>query len=87
MAGGMDRRPSRPGRSLAERTATPLSPTPQRHCWVVDGERQELRAPGLLVEWRRTTRWEGRVAYVVEMDGEAQLVEAWVPAEQLRRAE
>lgn len=76
MAGGMDRRPSRPGHSLAARTAAPLTPTLQRHCWVVDGELPNLRAPGLLVEWRRTTGWEGRVAYVVEVDGEAQLVEA-----------
>ncbi|MFC5379913.1 hypothetical protein [Aquipuribacter nitratireducens] len=54
-----------------------------RHCWVVDPT--GARAPGLLVEWRRSQGWEGRVAYVVDDGGEATLVEAWVPAEQLER--
>lgn len=60
---------------------------PQRHCWVVDGGAGDGRAPGLLVEWRQLGgAWQGRVAYVVGLDGEATLVEAWVPASQLRRA-
>ncbi len=101
MAGGMDRRPQR-SPSLAERTrgrnAPPVTtaapqptppPTPgvQRHCWVVDGVTPDVRAPGLLVEWRQLGgAWQGRVAYVVGTDDEATLVEAWLPASQLVRA-
>ncbi|MFC3688021.1 hypothetical protein [Aquipuribacter hungaricus] len=45
------------------------------------------RAAGLLVEWRQLAgAWQGRVAYVVDVDGEATLVEAWLPASQLERA-
>lgn len=58
-----------------------------RHCWVVDGSSVRLRAPGLLVEWRQLDgAWQGRVAYVVGSDGEATLVEAWLPASQLEPA-
>jgi hypothetical protein len=60
-------------------------PPPVRHCWVLGTSGG--RAPGLLVEWRRSAGWEGRVAYVVDDGGEATLVEAWVPAEQLERRE
>ncbi len=61
--------------------------TPQRHCWVLDGATPDVRAPGLLVEWRQLAgAWQGRVAYVVAVEGEATLVEAWVPAWQLVRA-
>ena len=96
MAGGMDRRPRR-SPSLAERTGTdpaagPLRAgdvvaSPQRHCWVVDGATPDVRAPGLLVEWRQLGgAWQGRVAYVVGVDDDATLVEAWLPASQLERA-
>jgi hypothetical protein len=66
----------------------PAAAGPQRHCWVVDAVQHDARAPGLLVEWRQLAgAWQGRVAYVVVVDGEATLVEAWVPATQLERAE
>ena len=59
----------------------------RRHCWVSDGTAPERRAAGLLVEWRQLGgAWQGRVAYVVDVDGEATLVEAWLPASQLERA-
>jgi hypothetical protein len=39
------------------------------------------------VEWRqRGGTWQGRVAYVVDVEGQATLVEAWLPASQLERA-
>lgn len=91
MAGGMDKRPFRAA-SLAERTrrgATPASDPGgvRRHCWVTDGTPAATRAAGLLVEWRQLGgAWQGRVAYVVDVDGETTLVEAWLPASQLRRA-
>jgi len=63
------------------------TPRPQRHCWVVDGASPHVRAAGLLVEWRQLDgAWQGRVAYVVAVDDEATLVEAWLPAAQLVRA-
>ena len=59
----------------------------RRHCWVSDATASEHRAAGLLVEWRqRGGTWQGRVAYVVDVDGQATLVEAWLPASQLERA-
>lgn len=59
----------------------------RRHCWVSDGLSVERRAAGLLVEWRRLGgAWQGRVAYVVDVDGESTLVETWLPASQLERA-
>lgn len=90
----MDRRGHR-SPSLAERTrdpavrtgTTPGSDAPQRHCWVVDAVTPGRRAPGLLVEWRQLDgSWQGRVAYVVDVDGDATLVETWLPASQLQRA-
>ena len=97
----MDSRPFRAA-SLAERTrrgTTAPAPAPapavaptgtsstRRHCWVSDGLSVERRAAGLLVEWRQLGgAWQGRVAYVVDVDGEATLVEAWLPASQLERA-
>jgi hypothetical protein len=98
MAGGMDRRPHRAA-SLAERTrgrtaasdgtaATSGPAGSRRHCWVVDAVQPDARAPGLLVEWRQLGgAWQGRVAYVVAVDGDPTLVEAWVPASQLERAD
>lgn len=84
-----------PRASLADRTRArsaepvgdPVPAEPQRHCWVVDGTEPHSRAPGLLVEWRHLGgSWQGRVAYVVAVDGQPTLVEAWVPASQLQRA-
>jgi hypothetical protein len=64
------------------------SASPRRHCWVVDAVQPDARAPGLLVEWRQLGgAWQGRVAYVVAVDGDPTLVEAWVPASQLERAD
>jgi hypothetical protein len=41
--------------------------------------------PGLLVEWRQQADgWHGRVAYTVPGDTGPVLVEAWLPAEQLK---
>lgn len=68
---------------------TPSSgdPSTRRHCWVTDGLSAGRRAAGLLVEWRQLSgAWQGRVAYVVDVDGQATLVEAWLPAAQLERA-
>ena len=68
---------------------TPSSgdPSTRRHCWVTDGLSAGRRASGLLVEWRQLSgAWQGRVAYVVDVDGQATLVEAWLPAAQLERA-
>ena len=68
------------------RSSTGTSST-RRHCWVSDGLSADRRAAGLLVEWRQLGGgWQGRVAYVVDVAGEATLVEAWLPAHQLERA-
>jgi hypothetical protein len=41
--------------------------------------------PGLLVEWRQQEDgWHGRVAYTVAGGTGPVLVEAWLPAEQLK---
>ncbi len=78
--------PSSPATGPTE-TAGATSTTARRHCWVTDGTTPERRAAGLLVEWRQLGgAWQGRVAYVVDLDGEATLVEAWLPATQLERA-
>lgn len=89
----MDRRVRR-SPSLADRTRdrAPSEPSDvggrRRHCWVVDHAAPDAPAAGLLVEWRQLGgAWQGRVAYVVEVDGAATLVEAWLPASQLRRAQ
>ncbi len=68
-------------------TARPAGASARRHCWVSDATPGAPRAAGLLVEWRQLGgAWQGRVAYVVDADGEATLVEAWLPASQLERA-
>ena len=89
---GCPRRPVRrsPGHRPATTAATDVRDVvrPRRHCWVSDGAAAGRRAAGLLVEWRQLGgAWQGRVAYVVDVDGEATLVEAWVPASQLERAD
>ena len=57
-----------------------------RHCWVRDPPDAPGIWPGLLVEWRqRADGWHGRVAYAVPGDHGPVLVEAWLPAEQLKQ--
>ncbi|WP_372728199.1 hypothetical protein [Nocardioides sp.] len=59
---------------------------PVRHCWVADAvDRQGVKRPGLLMEWRRAgPGWQGRVLYAAQLrPGEWALVEEWLPAELL----
>jgi len=57
-----------------------------RHCWVRDPPDAPGIWPGLLVEWRqREDGWQGRVAYAVVGEHGPVLVEAWLPAEQLKQ--
>ena len=57
-----------------------------RHCWVRDPPDAPGTWPGLLVEWRqREDGWHGRVAYTVVGGNGPVLVEAWLPAEQLKQ--
>ena len=66
------------------RPGDPPDDCPARHCWVADAaDRQGVKRPGLLVEWRRTsTTWQGRVVYAASLrPGEWALVEEWLPAE------
>lgn len=55
-----------------------------RHCWVTSFGDQELRAAGLLLEWRQRTNpdaWEARVVFSLERDpGQWVSIEAWLPA-------
>ena len=47
-------------------------------------KRAPAEYPGLLIDWRRTTRgWEAQVVYVTEVGGTAVL---WCAADQLRPA-
>jgi hypothetical protein len=90
----------RHGSSLADRAAgsgvaTPLSgggprrPAGNghgRHCWVRDPPDAPGIWPGVLVGWRqREDGWQGRVAYAVTGEHGPVLVEAWLPAEQLKQ--
>ncbi|GMA86123.1 hypothetical protein GCM10025868_13730 [Angustibacter aerolatus] len=62
-------------------------PVSRRHCWVLGPPDAPGRWPGLLVEWARTGDvWRGRVVYVVDDEGQAVLVESWVPSRQARTA-
>ncbi len=57
-----------------------------RHCWVRDPPDAPGIWPGLLVEWRqRDDGWQGRVAYTVAAANGPVLVEAWLPADQLKQ--
>ena len=59
---------------------------PGRHCWVTDPPEWPGTWPGLLVEWRQQAGgWHGRVAYTVPGARGPVLVEAWLPAEQLKQ--
>src|SRR3712207_5376177 len=57
-----------------------------RHCWVLDPPDAPGTWPGLLVEWRQAEEgWQGRVAYTVVGAHGPVLVEAWLPADQLKQ--
>ena len=57
-----------------------------RHCWVHDPPDAPGAWPGLLVEWRQQEDgWHGRVAYAVPGANGPVLVEAWLPADQLKQ--
>ena len=57
-----------------------------RHCWVHEPPDAPGTWPGLLVEWRqREDGWHGRVAYTVVGAHGPVLVEAWLPADQLKQ--
>jgi hypothetical protein len=87
----MRRRPA--ALTLAERTeltrrASAHGGNPGRHCHVVDPPGGFGRVPGLLVEWRREgERWMGFVVYVGQVEGIRVVLEAWLPADQLRAVE
>jgi hypothetical protein len=84
----------------AARSGVPVAPSPPsapparrpagdghgRHCWVLDPPDAPGTWPGLLVEWRqREDGWHGRVAYTVVGAHGPVLVEAWLPADQLKQ--
>ena len=57
-----------------------------RHCWVHDPPDAPGTWPALLVEWRQQEDgWHGRVAYAVPGAHGPVLVEAWLPADQLKQ--
>jgi hypothetical protein len=57
-----------------------------RHCWVRDPPDAPGIWPGLLVEWRlREDGWHGRVTYAVSGPRGPVLIEAWLPADQLKQ--
>jgi hypothetical protein len=96
------RGPTLAERSAAARGSTPTGATPespaddrtayvesprQRHCWVHTPDAPSEPLPGLVVEWRRSaTGWEARVVYALDDADQSTIVEAWVPAQQLRPA-
>ena len=87
----------RAARSGVPVPASPVPPPPPpdrrpagnghgRHCWVLDPPDAPGTWPGLLVEWRqRDDGWHGRVAYTVVGAHGPVLVEAWLPADQLKQ--
>jgi len=77
--------PGAPARPAAE-APRPAGNGHGRHCWVHDPPDAPGTWPGLLVEWRqREDGWHGRVAYTVVGAHGPVLVEAWLPAEQLKQ--
>jgi hypothetical protein len=74
MAGGM----SRGARYQPQPSRTAVTP---KHCWVVNPPGAPGRWPGLLLEWRRAENgeWEGRVAYVAQLQNGHALMELWLP--------
>ncbi|WP_448612971.1 hypothetical protein [Modestobacter sp. URMC 112] len=81
--------PAPAGRPPADADGGPRRPAGQghgRHCWVRDPPDAPGIWPGLLVEWRqRAEGWHGRVAYTVVGEHGPVLVEAWLPADQLKQ--
>jgi AraC-like DNA-binding protein len=76
----------RPGPTRHDGPRRPAGEGHGRHCWVRDPPDAPGIWPGLLVEWRqRTDGWQGRVAYTVVGEHGPVLVEAWLPAEQLKQ--
>jgi hypothetical protein len=76
-----------PGPASTERSGSrPAGQGHGRHCWVRDPPDAPGIWPGLLVEWRqRGDGWQGRVAYTVVGEHGPVLVEAWLPADQLKQ--
>ena len=84
-----------PPSASSESSGPPAAPPPARrpagdghgrHCWVLDPPDAPGTWPGLLVEWRqREDGWHGRVAYTVVGAHGPVLVEAWLPADQLKQ--
>jgi len=75
-----------PGPADPPAGAQPAGAGHGRHCWVRDPPDAPGNWPGLLVEWRqREDGWHGRVAYTVVGAHGPVLVEAWLPAEQLKQ--
>jgi hypothetical protein len=75
-----------PSRELPPTGSRPAGNGHGRHCWVHDPPDAPGTWPGLLVEWRqREDGWHGRVAYTVVGAHGPVLVEAWLPAEQLKQ--
>ncbi len=87
MAGGM--RPGR-GPTLSERLerSAASAGVGGRHCWVVGLPAAPGRWPGLLVEWRKSSRdgWQGRVLYAVVAGQEVVVVQQWLDARHLEGA-
>jgi hypothetical protein len=78
--------PSPPGPAPSPPAGRPAGDGHGRHCWVLDPPDSPGTWPGLLVEWRqREDGWHGRVAYTVVGAHGPVLVEAWLPAEQLKQ--
>jgi hypothetical protein len=87
--------PVPPSATSSESSGPPAAPPPARrpagdghgrHCWVLDPPDAPGTWPGLLVEWRqREDGWHGRVAYTVVGAHGPVLVEAWLPADQLKQ--
>lgn len=76
-----ERQPSEDDPERTRRTP----PVGRRHCWVTNlPEMPGRRFAGLVVCWRPAPNgWCGRTIYVVDEQGDAVVVEAWVPAEHL----
>jgi hypothetical protein len=75
-----------PPRTAADEPGRPAGGGHGRHCWVRDPPDAPGIWPGLLVEWRqRGDGWQGRVAYTVTGEHGPVLVEAWLPAGQLKQ--
>ena len=83
---GQNRRYGDPLTALDEPAVSPPPAARVRHVFVNVSRLKQAPAeyPGLLIDWRQTTRgWEAQVAYVVDGD-ESSLHVAWCAADQLR---